>query len=234
MSDYRIALSSLFALDDAQKPFVPLCDRLAASRALLRWAVAEGFLVADAPEQQILQPSIEIVAARMSVTDAEDRPDDAIPTGPQAEPEAAARDLNEAAAASSDGQGPEDAAGEIPPPEEAAPSAPPAEAPARAAAPEPPPSWWRPLNARLDEIGNPPPFTREADLALTDALFRGNGIEDIAHDMVIRAIDIRARWRDLRSAATDDDGRPMTLDEQQRLLKVLRARAEVRPAEAAE
>lgn len=85
------------------------------------------------------------------------------------------------------------------------------------AAPGPRPRSERELQARLDRLGNPDPWTPQADLQLVEGLARG-GIAAAADTLRLTKDDCRERFKALHPGA-------LTIEGQAELLKVLRSRA---------
>lgn len=96
------------------------------------------------------------------------------------------------------------------------------------------PAWWKAAEANLNALGWRPPFTGLVDLQLVEELQRGAKIDVLAADMLIDAVSLKNRWRALLSAMDVPDGTRPSIEDQARLLRILRHRAGVVTAEAAE
>lgn len=90
------------------------------------------------------------------------------------------------------------------------------------------PLWFRQIDAVLNCIGYKAPWSPELDLALVEGLAKGTPKPVLADELGVEAGDIKQRFFVLTP-----DGRP-TVEEQQRLLQVLRHRAEQARLKAAE
>lgn len=77
----------------------------------------------------------------------------------------------------------------------------------------------RQIDAHLDEVGYPQGWTATSDLALCEALVRGDGAVGAADEIGRAKAEIVARWKALNN-------HPGNIDHQTRLLRVLRWRAE--------
>lgn len=88
-----------------------------------------------------------------------------------------------------------------------------------------PPAWWREAQNNLNALGYRRPFTATFDLQLVEELQRGTRLDVLAADTMISALDLKNRWRALLSCVGTSEGTKPTLEEQQRLLQILRHRA---------
>ena len=79
------------------------------------------------------------------------------------------------------------------------------------------PGWRREIEDRLNRLGNPAPFTPQADLALVEGLAKGHKLGRIATDLGIDFYALSPRFRQL----VPEPG----IVAQDRVLTVLRARA---------
>jgi hypothetical protein len=98
------------------------------------------------------------------------------------------------------------------------------DAPASMPAPSLPVSQ-RLLRAALEEIDDTPPFTPDVDLALMEALSRGDGIANASEALAIAPAALRARVALLKGVIGLHPGDAFSVEEQARLLTQLRARA---------
>lgn len=88
------------------------------------------------------------------------------------------------------------------------------------------PAWFREINAHLNALGNKSPWTPGADVALVESLMRGAPAEVISDELGVDIAAFRARFVALTPGCVDNYGRRrVTIEDQQRLLQVLRARA---------
>jgi hypothetical protein len=90
------------------------------------------------------------------------------------------------------------------------------------------PLWFRQIDAVLRAIGYKAPFSPGIDLEFVERLCKGEKLAIIAADLGIDAARLKDRW-----VALIPDPRP-TIGEQQRVLEVLRHRAEAASLKAAE
>jgi len=109
-------------------------------------------------------------------------------------------------------------------PEETAPVPAPKASPA-ILPPDAAPIWHREVNAWLNTLGYVAPWSPGIDLDLVTGLARGLKLGAVALDLGIDAADCKARFHDLKLAATPEDGE-FGIAQQTRLIEVLRARAE--------
>lgn len=87
------------------------------------------------------------------------------------------------------------------------------------------PAWRRALRANLNALGCVAPFTAATDLALIEALSRGDGIAGAAESLSISGAVLRGRVRHLKEALGMHPDDPFSIEDQRRLLDELRFRA---------
>jgi hypothetical protein len=94
------------------------------------------------------------------------------------------------------------------------------------------PMWHKALRAELKDIGYAHGWDAELDYDLASAIVRGDKLPAIALDLGRDGAECMARWKLLKTAAQNDRGE-FKLEEQGRLIEVLRARAMEKRAVAA-
>ena len=161
MSDAKISLGALFALQGRMEKFLGSSGAFAATKTALEWADEQGFLT-DRPIQPATPHHVEwiFVGADMGTAVVTEE----IPAGPQDDPEGpAAGDLTEQAVASDDLPGPEGAEVAIPSTDEA-----PASPVAGGDAPQP------------EKKSLPPLWTEEEDATAVQMRAEGHTVAAIA------------------------------------------------------
>lgn len=88
------------------------------------------------------------------------------------------------------------------------------------------PVWWREIEAVLNALGHKAPWTPQMDLALVEGIMAGTPQEVLADDLGVNLGQMRQRFIAMTPDAVDRTGRSsVTIELQQRLIQVLRARA---------
>ncbi|RWR32502.1 hypothetical protein D2T31_00525 [Sinirhodobacter populi] len=91
------------------------------------------------------------------------------------------------------------------------------------------PLWWREIEANLNALGHKGPWTAALDLALVEGLTRGTPLPVLADELGVEVGQAKARFIAMTPDAVDRFGRrAVTIELQQQLIEVLRARVEAR------